>query len=129
MTRGIEAPVFGWGNPWQEALPKSVSKYRGVEVSKLTPTPRHSDTPTHFSITQRTVQVKAVVLGSKVTPLWMRYNGKVYPFKQVLRSWREENGLAFPRWMFHLSDGLNFFELSWDTTDFAWRLWRMESQE
>lgn len=79
----------------------------------------------HFEDLFEPIEVITYFQNGKITPLKFRWNGRVYKVKQVTGHWSENQGYARQHHFSVQVDGSDFFELVFDTADYAWQLARV----
>ena len=73
------------------------------------------------------VEVGAVFRKSGIRPVWFYWKGRKYSVERVTYRWKEKAGEAW-RHFFSVFDGVNTFELIYDSRALEWKLGRVASE-
>lgn len=70
------------------------------------------------------IEVGAVFSRTAVRPVWFVWRGRKYPVERITYRWKERLGEGW-RHSFSVFDGINTFELIYDSKTLQWRLNRV----
>jgi Domain of unknown function (DUF6504) len=79
----------------------------------------------HYENLFEPIEVVTYFREGKIIPLKFRWNGRIYIVRHVHGQWKERQGYAQ---QYHFSircDGIDCYELLFDTGDFSWQLARV----
>ena len=64
--------------------------------------------------------------GSRIKPVWFDWRRRKYEIREVTYAWQEREGEA-TLLHFAVSDGVNLFELTWNSASRVWSLAAVEA--
>ena len=74
------------------------------------------------------IEVQALFNDNRIVPLLFNWRGRDHKVERVTQVWEAPIGERKIRYFFAVTDGLNFFELCFDTSDLSWSLCRVECE-
>lgn len=69
----------------------------------------------------QTIKVGAVFKGGKIIPKWFVWEGRKYEIKEINYTWQDRQGREKLHY-FSVTDGVNNYELSFNTEQTVWKL-------
>jgi hypothetical protein len=68
-----------------------------------------------------TIKVGAIFKGDQVIPKWFQWEGRKYIIKEVNYNWKDRQGVEELH-CFSVTDGINNYELAFNTKRMVWKL-------
>lgn len=73
------------------------------------------------------IEVGAVFRRGRVQPVWFVWKGRKYPVEKTTYAWKEAQGETTVHY-FSVFDGVNTFELCYDSKALTWQLGRVDTE-